>query len=490
MIRTEATLAAREKLLPEERVVQSELNFEKWPIFIPSQIRGRELKTRTIERTKTLPNGSTLTVSVTVGFSHHGTLTAKDQRVLYALVQHWNEKGQPLNFCHFSVHRLLQLLKLKNGGTNVDAVVESLRRLGGVEIAFKSCFYNAETQEEYEDDEPIHILSELKVKRRKRTTEGKYEEKKAEGFFLFHSRILSNLLKRYTRPVLFDVVLSFTSDTAQLLYALVDRQLATKNSYTKVAATLLQELGLEGKDYQYPSARKRALDKPVTELVGKPLSSGGFIGSAVIEPTADLSDYKVVFKKRATARQAPEAARPPQPAAPPPTEEQALLEQLTAYGVTPARARKLVQKHRAAVERELAAFPHRDRSGIKDAAAWLIRAIERGDYSAPPKLAAQAKQTQAVQQQQQRAQTQADYRSAYEAYLRQEMQAFKAKSPTGWDFFVQDMNSTYAAVNYHLSEAERPAAELTCFELFIGRNASLGVKSFHAWLREQRSPAR
>jgi hypothetical protein len=117
---------------------------------------------------------------------------------------------------------------------------------------------------------------------------------------------------------------------------------------------------------------------------------------------------------------APKAA--PKPAAPPPlnAEEQALIAQLTAYGVTPARARKLVQKHRAAVERELAAFPHRDRSSIKDPAAWLIRAIESGDYSAPTKLAARAKpQPVTPQQQQQEEQARALARRQQEARDRQ-----------------------------------------------------------------------
>jgi hypothetical protein len=285
---------------PEERTVKPELNLEQWPLFIPSQARGRKQQARTIERIiETLPNGNTILESVTVGYSEHGTLTAKDQN--------WNEKGCPLSFCHISLYRLLQILRMNDSGANIETIIDSLRRLGGVAITFKSCFHNAETQEEYEDEEPIHILSELKIRTRKRTKEGKYQATKAEGYFLFHSRILKNLIRNYTRPVLFDVVLSLKSDTAQLLYALVDRQLATKEGYTKATAALFQEIGLEGKDYHKPSARKRAIEKPLLELVGKPLSSGGIIGVASIEATKDNTDYKVIFKKHARIRVLPAA---------------------------------------------------------------------------------------------------------------------------------------------------------------------------------------
>lgn len=293
---------------PEDRTVKPELNLEQWPLFIPSQARGRNQQTRTVTRVvETLPNGDTRTESVTVGYCEHGTLTAKDQRVLYALVQNWNEKGCPLNFCHISLYRLLQILRMNDSGANIETIIDSLRRLGGVAITFKSCFHNAESQEEYEDEEPIHILSELKIRTRKRTKEGKYQATKAEGYFLFHSRILKNLIRNYTRPVLFDVVLSLKSDTAQLLYALVDRQLATKESYTKATAALFQEIGLEGKDYHKPSARRRTIEKPLSELIGKRLSSGGIIGVALLEATKDNTDYKVVFKKHASIRVLPPA---------------------------------------------------------------------------------------------------------------------------------------------------------------------------------------
>src|SRR5262249_12014979 len=49
------------------------------------------------------------------------------------------------------------------------------------------------------------------------------------------------------------------------------------------------------------------------------------------------------------------------------------------------KACELVEKYQDQVERELEAFPYRDRSTMRDPAAWLIKAIESGDYSQPVK---------------------------------------------------------------------------------------------------------
>lgn len=309
MAKTHLHLRAIDGAPTEKRIVRPELNLEQWPLFIPSQARGRAFEVRTIEHTETRPNGDTVTDSVTVDFCSLGTLTAKDQRVLYALFQNWTEKGCPLTYCYYSAYKLSQLLKQQEGKATQKAILESLRRLHAVTITFKRCFHNAETSEVYEDEEPIHILSELKIRVRKRLKNGKYEPIKSEGYIAFHPRILKNLIKNYTRRVLFDVVLSLTSDTAQLLYGLVDRQLATKETYTKATAALFQELGLQGKDYRYASARKRAIEKPLAELLGKPLSSGGIIGVAELEETKDKTDFKVIFKKRAAIRVVPAAKK-------------------------------------------------------------------------------------------------------------------------------------------------------------------------------------
>ncbi len=82
----------------ENRVVRAELNLEQWSgLFAPSQARGRKTEIRVLEQIETLANGDTLKRSLAIEPSVElGTLTAKDQRVLYALFVNWVEQGKPL----------------------------------------------------------------------------------------------------------------------------------------------------------------------------------------------------------------------------------------------------------------------------------------------------------------------------------------------------------------------------------------------------------
>jgi hypothetical protein len=65
-----------------------------------------------------------------------------------------------------------------------------------------------------------------------------------------------------------------------------------------------------------------------------------------------------------------------------PAEEQ-LVSQLVGFGVEERKARSLVKRHREATEAQIAAYPYRDvGKPRKNAAGWLIAAIE-GNYTLP-----------------------------------------------------------------------------------------------------------
>jgi hypothetical protein len=67
----------------------------------------------------------------------------------------------------------------------------------------------------------------------------------------------------------------------------------------------------------------------------------------------------------------------------PPTEMDPLVEQLLKFGVVEAKARELVNGHREAAEAQIAAYPYRDPGKPKkNAAGWLIAAIE-GNFTLP-----------------------------------------------------------------------------------------------------------
>jgi hypothetical protein len=282
-----------------ERIVRPELNLEQWPgIFAPSRAKGKKFQTRTLEKVSLAPDGLTVigTIAVEVGFSQHGSLTTEEQLCLYGLVRIWEHRGKPPSFCYLSRYELAQELRKKWGTRAIETMNDSLRRLRTVPITFRHTFYNAEEEIE-EEETSITILTELKLRSRRRKKDGTYQILSEEGFFSFHPLILKNLLKNYTRPVLLDTVLSLQTDFGQLLYTQVDRVLSAYDRFEKNTADLFRELGITGEKYRYPSTRKQNLEQPVKELLYKPLSNGGFIGRAAIEKTRDRKDYKVIFEK-------------------------------------------------------------------------------------------------------------------------------------------------------------------------------------------------
>jgi hypothetical protein len=84
-------------------------------------------------------------------------------------------------------------------------------------------------------------------------------------------------------------------------------------------------------------------------------------------------------------------------------EEEQLVSKLVQFGVAEARARSLVKTHREAAEAQIAAFPYRgEEKPRKNAAGWLIAAIE-GNYTLPVAyLEEQEKKRQAVKVKEQR----------------------------------------------------------------------------------------
>lgn len=283
------------------QIVKQELNLEQWALWTPSHAtrRAKTLEPRILTREEFQADGTKITKTVEIEHTHRGTLTTKDQKVLLALVKVWEDAGRPLTFVFLSRYRLCQILGLKWGTSANTSLVDSLRRLAGVTLTFKQSFTDASGQTD--EELSFHILNELKlVTRREKGKDGKTVIKTEKGYFEFHHRIIGNIIRNYSKPVLLDVVLSIENDIAQLLYSYADRILSNATRYEWRTETIFKELALEGKDYHKPSVRKRTLERAIEELTGKRLSSGGLLKVEIVEATdkSKKTDYKLIFEKR------------------------------------------------------------------------------------------------------------------------------------------------------------------------------------------------
>jgi hypothetical protein len=278
--------------------IRAELNIEKWPaIWNPthSKIHSKShVQTRTLERETNAANGTKTISKVTINpIAHLGDLTTDDQRTLYALIKHWEDRGKPPHETPFSIRAMAKLLHKKGWGTNViDAVTGSLERLRGTMLVWTRAYRSKDQRVEDSDTVYINILSKLKIIRRKVdghvTTEA--------GYFQFDDHILKNLLTNYTKPFLFEVFMDIRGEIALKLYSYLDLIMADKPRFERCTRELFEDLGLKGAAYRHPSKRKQNLESAFRELTGIMLTTG-VLKSATIEKTKDGKDYKAVFQK-------------------------------------------------------------------------------------------------------------------------------------------------------------------------------------------------
>jgi hypothetical protein len=287
------------KLFPKQPVVNSperirpELNLEKWPaIWQPAKSKNQPVE-RKLRREVTLTDGKSVVAEVEVGFTNKGTLTTEDQKTYYALIKHWEETGQPEDRpVYFSLKHLAKLLTKKWGTNVIEALTQSLIRLRITPLIWTNSYRDSGTNQTVEALEPFNILAELKIIRTK--IDGHVTRQ--AGYFRFNDYILRNLHSNLTKPVLFETVISFKGEIAQILYTYLDLILSDKTLFERRTKELFEDLGLEGKAYRNPSNRKQVLAKALGELQGVPLTTGR-IASITLEETKDEKDYKLVVRK-------------------------------------------------------------------------------------------------------------------------------------------------------------------------------------------------
>jgi hypothetical protein len=224
--------------------------------------------------------------------TNRGSLTTEDQRTYYALIEHWGDKGRARDQTFFSMRYLARRLRKKWGTNVIDSLTESLLRLRTIPFVWSNSYFDAATNETFETLDAFNILSELRIVKRK--TDGVVN--KEIGYFKFNDFILNNLFANHTKPVLFETVLSFESEVAQIFYTYLDLIMADKSSYERRTKELFEDLRLEGKAYANRSNRKQVLERALRDLQGASLTTGRIV-SAELELTKDKKDYKVVIRK-------------------------------------------------------------------------------------------------------------------------------------------------------------------------------------------------
>jgi hypothetical protein len=167
-------------------------------------------------------------------------------------------------------------------------------------------------------------------------------------------------------------------------------------------------------------------------------------------------------------------------------EDAALLSQLCSIGIVEKKAAELVRDRRESVERELEAWSHRDKSKMKDPAAWLIKAIESGDYSQPQKVETKRAQRIAAQKQQAREATRQRLASDYNAYLSGELDTLRTEHEEAYEVFCEEFTQFWDLACFDLTKDKREMMRLSFFEKFAEENPGLEVLTFWQWVENEK----
>lgn len=102
--------------------------------------------------------------------------------------------------------------------------------------------------------------------------------------------------RKEVKPIDLDVLRSFKSDIAAILYPKIDHHLSTHTSVEMRLDGLVNKLGITNAQMGKRSYRLVKFKEPLAELDGKPISAGGTM-MIDVQPTADGEDWKLVAKR-------------------------------------------------------------------------------------------------------------------------------------------------------------------------------------------------
>jgi len=363
-------------------IIRSEINIEKYPIFSTSTNKS---KSREIVREYKLPDGNVDTRKVTIGKINDvevGIFRVFDFKGFCALVKIWEEQGRPTKGnIFFSLHQIAQVLELSWGGKSYKEIKAMLMRLRKIPIDWVNSFYNKENDEIESLVESFNILSDLKI-----FEKGKKNKQIALALssFAFDKRLVNNLIRNYSKPLILDNILKFKKEVSILLYRYVDLMLSNKNRFECTTSKLINDLDLSQDGYPYPAQRKKLFAPVIKELQGVEISTG-FIKRAELVRTKNEKDWKVVFEKEKKAEvdkdieiQAPVTQT---------KQDVDLAQKLISRGITDQVARALINNFpESLVDEKISIFDllMKGKSNLisKNPAGWLRRSIEN-DYISP-----------------------------------------------------------------------------------------------------------
>ncbi len=168
--------------------------------------------------------------------------------------------------------------------------------------------------------------------------------------------------------------------------------------------------------------------------------------------------------------------------------DRTLVEGLTSLGVAASKARDIVAKNRLEVQQQLRALPLRERTGIRDVAAWIVTAIEE-KFELPPALTRALEKEALRKESCKRGESERNrdahenrFRPEYSRYIASSAENIRRNSPTDYQDFLEATREERSMNDRFLEPAElRQILFEKLFADFFQHHPTHPLLSFWDW---------
>lgn len=300
----EQKIEGRCNLIPfpiKENKVRSDLTIERHAIFASNTFKGdfrsyeRQFRDRQIEQN--------IILRVEVGDRDgqvRGVLKQKHQEAFYKLLQLWasqkyhlkSEDSSAFGTIEISAYELVQKLRGDDAGKAYKSAFQIIKEMSNIRVNIEKFFVD----DNMSDIDNFTLLSfEWFV----RTIHKGFSLKDTKVQIRFSKFVTDNFLKKNVKSLMLDPYFSLKDKgrkgVAQLLYTMLDYELASKDKFNISLLNLCNRLGLA--NYNFKSKRKEKLKNSINMLNGALILDGMFKINAYLADSEDENDFILTVRK-------------------------------------------------------------------------------------------------------------------------------------------------------------------------------------------------
>jgi hypothetical protein len=291
----------------KENKVRSELTIERHAIFAANTFKG---DFRTYERRIKNPvSGEEFILRVEIGDNtgcvRAGVLMQKHQEAFYKLSQIWseqryqiieNEKRILFGSIELSIYDLVQRLRGDDGGQKYKKVLQLLKEMAAIRVNIKTINIKEGTY----DVQDFSLLSyEWQAKNFNEKILRPTSDGESRVYIRFSDFVTDNFLRKNVKSLMLNPYFSLKDKgrkgVAQLLYTMLDYELASKDKFHISLLKLGERLGLS--HYRFKSKRKEKINGSISMVNGSPILDGNYKINAYIVDAEDKKDWILVARK-------------------------------------------------------------------------------------------------------------------------------------------------------------------------------------------------